>query len=154
MSSASAASAPVLACLFGVTIFVGRLSLPIVLRAVNGRGHALLPGAQQWCGRHVLRRQSWLKVVGLVRAGIGGAPLYPLTDDAFYRTAGDPLDSVTLGAYSALAAGVAVTLGPLALGVLADSIRLRRAILIVPVLSLLGAVTQRPRATACYGVAT
>jgi len=55
------------------------------------------------------------------------------------------MDSVSLGAYAALASGVAVTIGPLALGVLADSVGLRRAILIAPVFALIGAVTQRPR---------
>ena len=55
------------------------------------------------------------------------------------------LDAVALGAYCALASGVAVTLGPLALGALADSVGLRWAILIVPVLAAVGAFTQRSR---------
>ena len=50
-----------------------------------------------------------------------------------------------MGAYCALASGVAVTLGPLALGVLADAVGLRWAMLVVPVLAAVGAVTQRPR---------
>ena len=79
--------------------------------------------------------------------GFGGGPLYPLTVDAFYAKAGDDLDSVSMGAYCALASGAAVTIGPLALGVLADAVGLRWAILVVPALALLGAVTQRPRRT-------
>ena len=75
-----------------------------------------------------------LKVIGLVIVGLGGAPLYPLTVDRFYQRAGHALDAVSLGAFCALASGVAVTLGPLALGVLADSVGLRWALLVVPVL--------------------
>ena len=85
------------------------------------------------------------KTFGLVIVGFGGAPLYPLTVDRFYLRAGGRLDAVALGAYCALASGVAVTLGPLALGVLADSVGLRWALLIVPVLAGTGAFTQRSR---------
>jgi len=83
--------------------------------------------------------------LGLVFVGIGGAPLYPLTVDRFYLRAAHALDAVALGAFCALASGVAVTLGPLALGVLADSVGLRWALLVVPVLSAIGAFTQRSR---------
>jgi MFS family permease len=85
------------------------------------------------------------RVIGLAIVGGGAAPLYPLTVDRLYAQVGDALDSVTLGAYCALASGVAVTIGPLLLGVLADRVGLRWAILIVPALALLGAMTQRPR---------
>ncbi len=53
-------------------------------------------GATTMC----LRANLWLKVVGLGIAGLGGAPLYPRTMDAFYRRTSDRLDSVTLGAYA------------------------------------------------------
>ena len=85
------------------------------------------------------------RLVGLVIVGFGGAPLYPLTVNRFYQRSGHALDAVALGAYCALASGVAVTLGPLALGALADSVGLRWAILIVPVLAAVGAFTQRSR---------
>lgn len=52
---------------------------------------------------------------------------------------------MALGAFSALASGAAVSVGPLVMGALADAVGLRWAILIVPVLAALGAVTQRPR---------
>jgi MFS family permease len=146
VGNATAAMAPVLASLFGVMMFIARLGLPVITRAwgTNATMRCFLVvgiGATLMC----VGPSLWLRVVGLVIAGVGGAPLYPLTIDAFYRAAGDRLDSVTLGAYGALAAGAAVTLGPLALGVLADLVGLRWAILIVPVLSILGAITQRPR---------
>jgi MFS family permease len=50
------------------------------------------------------------------------------------------VDSVALGAYGALASGLGVTVGPLALGVLSDSVGLRRAMLVVPVMAVVGAV--------------
>jgi MFS family permease len=85
------------------------------------------------------------KTAGLTIVGFGGGPLYPMTVDRFYARAGHRLDSVAMGAFCALASGVAVTLGPLALGVVADRFTLRWAILVVPALAALGAVTQRPR---------
>jgi MFS family permease len=85
-----------------------------------------------------------LRVAGLAIVGIGGAPLYPLTVDGLYASAEHKIDSISLGAICALASGTAVTLGPLALGVLADSVGLRWAMLIVPVIGAIGAITQRP----------
>ena len=143
---AAAWAAPILASVFGVMMFATRLFLPTLLRwwgeatvaysfLIIGAGAAVMcfaPGV-------------WLKTLGLVFVGIGGAPLYPLTVDRFYLRAAHALDAVALGAFCALASGVAVTLGPLALGVLADSVGLRWALLVVPVLSAIGAFTQRSR---------
>ena len=55
------------------------------------------------------------------------------------------MDSVSLGAYAAIGNGVAVTIGPLVLGVLADTVQLRWAILVVSALAFVGTLTQRPR---------
>jgi MFS family permease len=85
-----------------------------------------------------------LRVVGLTIVGFGGAPLYPLTVDRLYMSAEHRVDSISLGAICILASGTAVTLGPLGMGVLADSIGLRWALLIVPAACALGAYTQRP----------
>jgi hypothetical protein len=79
---------------------------------------------------------------------MGGGPLYPLTVDGLYASAEHKIDSITLGAYCALASATAVTLGPLVLGALADSVGLRRALLMVPVIGIVGAITQRPRRVA------
>ena len=146
VGGASAGAAAVLASVFGVMMFVVRLLLPPLMRRfgpwtvplgfmVIGTGAALmcvLPGL-------------WPKVLALTVVGIGGSPLYPLTVDAFYAKAGHRLDSVALGAFCALASGAAVSLGPLVMGALADAVGLRWAILIVPALALVGAVSQRPR---------
>ena len=75
------------------------------------------------------------RVIGLTIVGFGGAPLYPLTVDRLYASAEHKIDSISLGAICILASGTAVTLGPLALGVLADSVGLRLALLIVPVVA-------------------
>jgi predicted MFS family arabinose efflux permease len=45
-----------------------------------------------------------------------------------------------------MASGTAVTIGPLLLGVLADMVSLRHALLFVPALALLGMYTARPAA--------
>jgi len=146
VGGASAGLAPILASVFGIMFFVTRLRLPTLQRWFGGATISLSflvigSGALVMCLAPGL---PW-KVLGLVVVGLGGAPLYPLTVDRLYRRAGDAVDSVALGAYCALASGVAVTLGPLALGVLADSVGLRWGLLIVPVLAAVGAVTNRPR---------
>lgn len=141
---ASAGLAPILAAVFGVMMFATRVSIPLLLRwwgeATVAISFAFLGlGATVMC----LAPGAGWKTVGLVIVGLGAAPLYPLTVDRFYLRAGYALDPVALGAYCALASGVAVTLGPLALGVLADAVSLRWALLIVPALCALGAFTQR-----------
>ncbi len=144
VGNAGSGLAPVLASVFGVMMFVTRLKLPLLLRwwgdAVVSYSFLVLgAGALIMC----FAPGYWWKTAGLVVVGFGGAPLYPLTVDRFYHRAGHALDAVSLGAFCALASGVAVTLGPLALGVLADSVGLRWALLVVPVLSAVGAFTQR-----------
>ena len=61
------------------------------------------------------------RVAGLIIVGFGGAPLYPLTVDRLYASAEHKIDSISLGAICILASGTAVTLGPLAMGVLSDA---------------------------------
>lgn len=146
VGGASAGSAAIFASVFGIMMFVIRLLLPPLMRRFGGwmvtLGFVVIgTGAAVMCFAPGLPA----KVLGLTIVGIGGGPLYPLTVDAFYAKAGHRLDSVSLGAFCALASGAAVTAGPLVMGALADAIGLRWAILIVPVLAALGAVTQRPR---------
>lgn len=143
---AGSGAAPVLAVAFGGLMFLSRMTLPRLLATLRGwtlpTGFLLAAlGALVMC----LVPGLGAKVVGLGIVGFGGGLLYPLTVDGFYVRAHGSMDSVSLGAYTALASGVAVTIGPLALGVLADSVGLRWAILIVPALAVLGAFTQRPR---------
>lgn len=143
---ASSGAAPILAVAFGGLMFLSRITLPRLLSTLRGwtlpTGFLLAAlGATVMCAVPGLGA----KVVGLGIVGFGGGVLYPLTVDAFYVRAHGSMDSVSLGAYTALASGVAITIGPLALGVLADSVGLRWAILVVPALGLLGAFTQRPR---------
>ncbi len=144
IGGASSGLAPVLASTFGIMIFLSRLVMPFTLRVL---GEATISlsfvavglGASAMCFGPGLAA----KVTGLSIAAFGGAPLYPLTIDRLYRRAGH-VDAVSLGAIAALANGAAVTIGPLALGVLADGVGLRWAILFVPVLCVTGAITQRP----------
>ncbi|MEN9643442.1 MAG: hypothetical protein RL238_111 [Actinomycetota bacterium] len=146
VGKASSGLAAVVASVFGIMMFVARMVLPRLLVRFGAATVSLSfltigSGALVMCFAPGLPA----KVLGLTIVGFGGGPLYPLTVDAFYAKAGDELDSVSMGAYCALASGAAVTLGPLAMGVLADAVGLRWAILVVPALALLGAITQRPR---------
>ncbi len=146
VGGASAGMAPVLATGFGISMFACRVLLPRLLKIVRGwaisTGFVIAAlGATMMC---VAPGLAW-KVIGVAMVGFGGGALYPLSVDRFYEQAGHVMDSVSIGAYTAFASGIAVTLGPLALGVLADGVGLRMAVLIVPALGLLGAFTQRPR---------
>jgi predicted MFS family arabinose efflux permease len=146
VGKASSGLAAVVASVFGIAMFVARMVLPRLL-ARFGAATVSLSFLTIGSGALIMCFAPGLpaKILGLAVVGFGGGPLYPLTVDGFYAQAGDRLDSVAMGAFCALASGVAVTLGPLALGVLADSVGLRWALLVVPALALVGAITQRPR---------
>ena len=142
---ASGGQAAALAGVFGVMMFLSRVVLPTTMRylgdaTISVSFAALAVGALVMCFAPGLLP----RVAGLTLVGFGGAPLYPLTVDRLYASAEHKIDSISLGAICILASGVAVTLGPLALGVLADSVGLRLALLIVPVVGVIGAITQRP----------
>jgi MFS family permease len=83
-----------------------------------------------------------VRIAGLVIVAFGCSPLYPLAVDRLYARV--DADSVALGAVTALASGVAIISGPLLLGVLADAIGLRDAVLAVTALAALGVYTSRP----------
>jgi MFS family permease len=145
VGQASGSQASALAGVFGVSMFLSRLALPRMMR-VFGKATITVGFLTLAAGASVMAFAPGLlpRVGGLVIVGFGGAPLYPLTVDRLYASAEHKVDSIGLGAICALASGAAVTLGPLALGVLADSVGLRHALLIVPVIAVIGAVTQRP----------
>ena len=142
---ASGGLAAALAGVFGVMMFVSRTVLPSVVRTF-GEATITLSFLMTGFGAMVMCFAPGLplRVLGLIIVGFGGAPLYPLTVDKLYASAEYKIDSISLGAICILASGTAVTLGPLAMGVLADSIGLQYALLIVPAACVLGAITQRP----------
>ncbi len=146
VGGASSGAAPVLAASFALTMFASRLLLPSIVLLFGARTIAVsFIGTGLGALVMVLGPNSLVQTVGLAIIGFAAGPLYPLTVDRFYAEVGDQLDSVTLGGYCSLASGVAVTLGPLALGVLSDLVGLRWALLAVPAVCLVGAVTQRHR---------
>ncbi len=149
VGNASGGLASAMAGVFGVSMFLSRLVLPTVMKylgdaTITVSFMVLAVGALMMCFAPGLLP----RVAGLTIVGFGGAPLYPLTVDRLYASAEHKIDSISLGAICALASGTAVTLGPLALGILADSVGLRRALLIVPAIAVVGAITQRPARSA------
>lgn len=151
---ASGGLASALAGAFGVAMFLSRLVVP---RLVRTFGDASVSNCfiLLAIGSLVMVYGGGLmpRVVGLAIVGIGAGPLYPLNVDQLFLNAEHKIDSISLGAICMLAAGIAITLGPLALGVLADAIGLRSALLIVPVSCALGAITQWRKAPALQTVA-
>jgi predicted MFS family arabinose efflux permease len=145
VGNASGGLASAMAGVFGISMFLSRLVLPTIMRylgdaTITVSFTVLAVGALMMCFAPGLLP----RVAGLTIVGFGGAPLYPLTVDRLYASAEHKIDSISLGAICALASGAAVTLGPLALGILADSVGLQRALLVVPVIAVVGAITQRP----------
>jgi hypothetical protein len=85
--------------------------------------------------------------LGLVVAGLGVAPLYPVTLAALVATPG--LSSARLAAIGALASGTAILIAPAALAVLARVVELRTAYLItLPLLAVLFLLSRRSGRTA------
>jgi fucose permease len=146
VGGASSGAAAALGAIWGLFMFVGRMTLP---RWVAKFG----PWTRSYCfalaavGTLVMWMGPglWVRVAGLTIVAIGAGPLYPLAVDRLYDHQG--ADTVSLGFVTALASGTAVTIGPLLLGVLADAVSLRHALLFVPVIAALGVYTARPAAT-------
>jgi predicted MFS family arabinose efflux permease len=142
---ASGGLASALAGVFGVAMFASRVAMPTIIRYL-GDATVMVSFLVLAVGALIMCFAPGLlpRVAGLTIIGLGGASLYPLTVDRLYASAEHKIDSISLGALCILASGTAVTLGPLTLGVLADQVGLRRALLIVPVAGVIGAFTQRP----------
>src|SRR4051812_29573126 len=137
--------AAALAGVFGVMMFLSRLVLPSIIR-LFGDATVTVSFITMGIGPLILGFAPGLgpRGAGLAIVGFCGAPLSPLPVDRLYASAEHKIDSVSLGAICILASGTAVTLGPLALGVLSDSVGLQQALMIVPLACALGAYTQRP----------
>jgi MFS family permease len=83
--------------------------------------------------------------VGLAVAGLGVAPLYPITLAALVATPG--LSPARLSAIGAMASGTAILIAPALLAVLARVVDLRTAYLItLPLIAILFALSRRPKA--------
>lgn len=81
---------------------------------------------------------------GLAVAGLGVAPLYPVTLAALVATPG--LSSARLSAIGALASGTAILVAPAVLAVLARVLDLRTAYLVtLPLIAALFVLSRRPR---------
>lgn len=146
VGGASAGAAPILGCVFGITMSASRLWLPQIRRIFGsatvsvGFGTAAV-GVALLCFVPVL----WVRVAALGLFAFGAGPLYPLAIDRLYERTEHAIDPVTIATYCALGNGLAVIIGPLALGVLADVVDLRWAVLVALVLSVIGLFTHLPR---------
>lgn len=143
VGGASSGAAAALGAIWGLFMFLGRMTLPRWV-ALFGPWTRSLCFALATVGTLVMWMGPglWPRVAGLTIVAIGAGPLYPLAVDQLYERGG--ADTVLLGFVTALASGTAVTIGPLLLGVLADGVGLRHALLFVPVLAAAGIVAARP----------
>ena len=145
VGGASSGLAVSLGAIWGLFLFVTRMSLPRLMHRLGPWARSISFGVAaagalvMWMGPGL-----WVRVAGLTIVSIGAGPLYPLAVDRLYL--GAAADTIALGAVTALASGTAVTVGPLLLGVLADRFGLRDALLFVPALAVLGVWTARPAA--------
>jgi MFS family permease len=143
VGGASSGLAASLGAIWGLCLFASRLALPRIVDVLGPWTRSISFAATaagtllMWAGPSLAMR-----VLGLTIVGLGAGGLYPLAVDRLYNSAG--ADTVSLGFVTAIASGTAVTIGPLLLGVLADVVSLRHALLFVPALALLGIYTARP----------
>ncbi|MCB0999347.1 MAG: MFS transporter [Acidimicrobiales bacterium] len=142
VGGASSGAAAALGSIWGLFMFLGRMQLPRLVRRFGEHTRSL---SFALCAAGTLLMWSgpglWARVAGLTVVALGAGPLYPLAVERLYERGG--ADTVSLGFVTALASGAAVTVGPLMLGVLADAVGLRHALLFVPVLAALGMYTAR-----------
>lgn len=143
VGGASSGAAAALGAIWGLFMFLGRMTLPWWVARFGAWTRSICFGLAtvgtlvMWAGPGL-----WPRVAGLTIVAIGAGPLYPLAVDRLYDHGG--ADTVSLGFVTALASGAAVTTGPLLLGVLADGVGLRHALLFVPVLAAVGVYVARP----------
>jgi MFS family permease len=143
VGGASSGLAAICGGLWGLCLFVSRMLLPRYVARFGAWSSSVafaitaLGAVVMWAGPGFGGR-----ILGLTIVAMGCGPLYPLAVDGLYRQA--DVDSVSLGAVTALASGISVTVGPMALGLLADQVGLRSALLFVPVLAIVGIYTSRP----------
>jgi fucose permease len=147
VGGASGGLAAAIGAVWGLCIFAGRLALPRYRLAAGpwATSLALLVSAagigMLWFGPGL-----WARVIGLAVTGLGCSVLYPLGVERLYDDG--PHDPVALGAVAALGSGTAIVLGPPLVGVLADQVGLRSAILPLAGLALVGAWMWAPRSAA------
>ncbi|MFC6163030.1 MFS transporter [Kribbella jiaozuonensis] len=135
------ATAASLGSAFPIGMAVGRAIGPLRWRNWS----PVLPsGALAACGTLMvsLFDTPVIVAVGLVVAGLGVAPLYPVTLASLVATPG--LSSARLSAVGALASGTAILLAPAVLAVLARAVDLRTAYLVtLPLIAVLFLLSRR-----------
>lgn len=136
IGGASSGMASALSCVYGVGLFTSRMFLA---RLLHRFGANLRVVGLMMMGVSALFLWSipslWVRVAALFCMGFGAGPLYPVSIDDLFKVEG--VDSVALGAVGALASGTAICVGPLLFGIVADTVSLRHAVLIVPVMTLI-----------------
>ncbi|MEV4267274.1 MFS transporter [Kribbella sp. NPDC049584] len=140
------ATAALLGSAFPIGMAAGRAIGPIRWR---GWSPVLPSGAFAACGTLMVSLFDTPAIValGLVVAGLGVAPLYPVTLAALVATPG--LSSARLSAVGALASGTAILLAPAILAVLARAVDLRTAYLVtLPMIAILFLLSRRSGRTA------
>ena len=135
------AAAALLGSAFPIGMAVGRAIGPIRYR---GWSPVFPSGALAACGTLLvsLFDSPALVALGLVVAGLGVAPLYPVTLAALVATPG--LSSARLAAVGAMASGTAILIAPALLAVLARVVDLRTAYLVtLPLIAVLFLLSRR-----------
>lgn len=135
------AAAALLGSAFPIGMAVGRAIGPIRYR---GWSPVFPSGALAACGTLLVSLFDAPAVValGLVVAGLGVAPLYPVTLAALVATPG--LSSARLAAVGAMASGTAILVAPALLAVLARVVDLRTAYLVtLPLIAILFLLSRR-----------
>jgi MFS family permease len=140
------AAAALLGSTFPIGMAVGRAIGPIRYR---GWSPVFPSGALAACGTLLVSLFDAPAAValGLVVAGLGVAPLYPVTLAALVATPG--LSSARLAAVGAMASGTAILVAPALLAVLARVVDLRTAYLVtLPLIAVLFLLSRRSDRTA------
>jgi MFS family permease len=144
VGGASSGVAATLGATWATCMFISRMSLGRILRVTGTRtpffAFALvgIGSVLVWSGPGLVFR-----VIGVAVYALGGGLLYPLAVDRLYADAGRAADPVALGAVAALGSGTATVVGPLVVGVLADVVGLRHAVLSLTALAAAGVLTTR-----------
>jgi MFS family permease len=126
----SAGMAPIGAVAWGVGMLAIRLATPRLLPILGNKLEVLAFSCFAASATLLtLTRQPILLIICIVSAGVSIGGIYALGVDRIYRTAHAAgfHDDDGISTLAALASGLAITIGPLTIGTLADAFTLRQA---------------------------
>ncbi len=136
----SKAAAPIGGAAWAIGMMTSRALTPRLIVALRNRLEAsCLVGGVIWALCILAVPVPWLRLLAVALTSFSFGPMYSLGVERLFVNAEQAgvVDTVAVSSLASVASGIAITLGPFAVGVMADRIGLTSALLVVPGLAAL-----------------